>query len=176
MEPPPRSLALDAHYCIMVRVPWPAEYKYASAIGCACWRAPLGIDSLPTTTCYRRPNTEPMASAFPRSRRGHGCPSNKQRDQTTRTGALTEIPPYKCLGRSDRDGVRLRPDRGGRDRHLRGHTRQARAALQCRRDAHVSERHGPAHGQGDDLHGQPIDAARAERRGMINYVVPLPEL
>src|SRR3954469_12197771 len=42
MEPPPRSLALDAHYCIMVRVAWPTEYKYASAIGCACWRAPLG--------------------------------------------------------------------------------------------------------------------------------------
>src|SRR5215210_3918319 len=31
--------------------------------------------------------------------------------------------------------------------------RQARAALQCGRDAHVSERHDPAHGQGDDLHG-----------------------
>src|SRR4029079_19569429 len=44
MDPPPRSLALDAHYCIMVRVPWPTEYKYASAIGCARWRAPLGID------------------------------------------------------------------------------------------------------------------------------------
>jgi hypothetical protein len=97
MEPPPRSLALDAHYCIMVRVPWPTEYKYASAIGCASWRAPLGIDFLPTTTCDRRRNAEPMASAFPRSRRGHGRPSNKQRDQTTRTSALTEITPYKCL-------------------------------------------------------------------------------
>src|SRR5215204_4490144 len=96
MEPPPRSLALDAHYCIMVRVPWPTEYKYASAIGCACWRAPLGIDSLPTTTCDSRPNAEPMASAFPRSRRGHGRPSNKQRDQTTPTSTLTEITPYKC--------------------------------------------------------------------------------
>src|SRR4051794_13665829 len=95
MEPPPRSLALDAHYCIMVRVPWPTEYKYARAIGCACWRAPLGIDSLPTTICYRRPNTEPMASAFPRTRRGHGRPSNKQRDQTTRTAALTEITPIQ---------------------------------------------------------------------------------
>jgi len=51
MDPPPRSLALDAHYCIMVRVPWPTEYKYASAIGCARWRAPLGIDSVPPTTC-----------------------------------------------------------------------------------------------------------------------------
>src|SRR3954463_7151633 len=61
MEPPPRSLALDAHYCIMVRVPWPTEYKYASAIGCACWRAPLGIDcidSVPTTTYDRRRNAE----------------------------------------------------------------------------------------------------------------------
>src|SRR5215210_5867826 len=97
MELPPRSLALDAHYCIMVRVPWPTEYKYASAIGCACWRAPLGIDSLPTTTCYRRPNAEPMASAFSSSRRGHGRPSNNQRDKTTRTSALTEITPYKWL-------------------------------------------------------------------------------
>src|SRR3954470_1401691 len=96
MEPPPRSLALDAHYCIMVRVAWPTEYKYASAIGCACWRAPLGIDSVPTTTCDRRPNAEPMASAFPGSRRGHGRPSNKQRGKTTRTSALTEITPYKC--------------------------------------------------------------------------------
>src|SRR3954466_4925389 len=95
MEPPPRSLALDAHYCIMVRVAWPTEYKYASAIGCACWRAPLGIDSVLTTTCDRRPNAEPMASAFPGSRRGHGRPSNKQRGQTTRTSALTEITPYK---------------------------------------------------------------------------------
>src|SRR5215218_683704 len=97
MEPPPRSLALDAHYCIMVRVPWPTEYKYASAIGCACWRAPLGIDSLPTTTCYSRPNAEPIASAFPRSRRGHGRPSDKQRDKTTPTSTLTEITPYKWL-------------------------------------------------------------------------------
>src|SRR5215207_5802559 len=97
MEPPPRSLALDAHYCIMVRVPWPTEYKYASAIGCACWRAPLGIDSLPTTTCYSRPNAEPIASAFPRSRRGHGRPSDKQRDKTTPTSTLTEITPYKRL-------------------------------------------------------------------------------
>src|SRR3954470_8420804 len=97
MEPPPRSLALDAHYCIMVRVAWPTEYKYASAIGCACWRAPLGIDSVPNTTCDRRPNAEPMASAFPGSRRGHGRPSNKQRGQTTRTSDLTEITPYKCL-------------------------------------------------------------------------------
>src|SRR4051794_24751685 len=96
MEPPPRSLALDAHYCIMVRVAWPTEYKYASAIGCTCWRAPLGIDSVPTTTCYRRPNAEPMASAFSRSRRGDGRPSNKQRDKTTRTSALTEITPYKA--------------------------------------------------------------------------------
>src|SRR3954452_13242506 len=83
MEPPPRSLALDAHYCIMVRVAWPTEYKYASAIGCACWRAPLGIDSVPTTTCDRRRTAEPMASAFPGSRRGHGRPSNKQRTRTT---------------------------------------------------------------------------------------------
>src|SRR5215208_4220622 len=98
MEPPPRSLALDAHYCIMVRVPWPAEYKYASAIGCASWRAPLGIDSVPPTTCDRRRNAEPMASAFPESRRGHGRPSNKQRDQTTRTSALTESTPYKLAG------------------------------------------------------------------------------
>jgi len=52
MDPPPRSLALDAHYCIMVRVPWPTEYKYASAIGCARWRAPLGIDP-----CLPRPAT-----------------------------------------------------------------------------------------------------------------------
>src|SRR5215204_5863783 len=101
MEPPPRSLALDAHYCIMVRVAWPTEYKYASAIGCACWRAPLGIDSVPNTTCDGRPNAEPMASAFPGSRRGHGRPSNKQRGQTTRTSALTEITPYKCLEPSD---------------------------------------------------------------------------
>src|SRR5215213_11165979 len=99
MEPPPRSLALDAHYCIMVRVPWPAEYKYASAIGCASWRAPLGIDSVPPTTCDRRRNAEPMASAFPESRRGHGRPSNKQRDQTTRTSALTESTPYKAAER-----------------------------------------------------------------------------
>src|SRR3954470_9451956 len=99
MEPPPRSLALDAHYCIMVRVPWPTEYKYASAIGCACWRAPLGIDSVPTTTCDRRRTAEPMASAFPGSRRGHGRPSNKQRDKTTRTSALTEIAPIQVLGR-----------------------------------------------------------------------------
>src|SRR3954470_14700886 len=98
MEPPPRSLALDAHYCIMVRVAWPTEYKYASAIGCACWRAPLGIDSLPTTTCDRRPNAEPMASAFHGARRGDGRPSNKQRDKTTRTSALTEITPYKLAG------------------------------------------------------------------------------
>src|SRR3982751_1291019 len=98
MDPPPRSLALDAHYCIMVRVAWPTEYKYASAIGCACWRAPLGIDSVPTTTCDRRPNAEPMASAFPGSRQGHGRPANKQRDKTTRTSALTEIPPYKLAG------------------------------------------------------------------------------
>src|SRR4051812_2862891 len=98
MEPPLRSLALDAHYCIMVRVAWPTEYKYASAIGCACWRAPLGIDSVPTTTCDRRPNPEPMASAFPGSRRGHGRPSNNQRDKTTRTSPLTEITPYKWLG------------------------------------------------------------------------------
>src|SRR5829696_1156018 len=97
MELPPRSLALDAHYCIMVRVPWPTEYKYASAIGCACWRAPLGIDSLPTTTCDSRPNAEPMASAFPRSRRGHGRPSDKQREKTTPTSTLTEITPYKWL-------------------------------------------------------------------------------
>src|SRR5215216_447202 len=88
MEPPPRSLALDAHYCIMVRVPWPAEYKYASAIGCASWRAPLGIDSVPNTTCDRRRNAEPMASAFPGSRRGDGRPSNKQRDKTTRSSAV----------------------------------------------------------------------------------------
>src|SRR3954462_3096150 len=100
MEPPPRSLALDAHDYIMVRVAWPTEYKYASAIGCTCWRAPLGIDSLPTTTCDRRPNAEPMASAFSRSRRGDGRPSNKQRDKTTRTSALTEITPYKWLARS----------------------------------------------------------------------------
>src|SRR3954471_22239393 len=100
MEPPPRSLALDAHYCIMVRVAWPTEYKYASAIGCACWRAPLGIDSVPTTTCDRRRTAEPMASAFPGSRRGHGRPSNKQRDKTTRTSPLTEITPYKWLSRS----------------------------------------------------------------------------
>src|SRR3954447_18389530 len=105
MEPPPRSLALDAHYCIMVRVAWPTEYKYASAIGCACWRAPLGIDSVPTTTCDRRPNAEPMASAFPGSRRGHGRPSNKQRDKTTRTSALTEITPYKWLADYDIPGV-----------------------------------------------------------------------
>src|SRR3954469_18426313 len=38
-----------------------------------------------------------MASAFPGSRRGHGRPSNKQRDKTTRTSALTEITPYKYL-------------------------------------------------------------------------------
>src|SRR5215203_2889645 len=100
MEPPPRSLALDAHYCIMVRVPWPTEYKYASAIGCACWRAPLGSDSLPTTTCYSRPNAEPIASAFPRSRRGHGRPSDKQREKTTPTSTLTEITPYKSAGDS----------------------------------------------------------------------------
>src|SRR5215218_6233748 len=109
MEPPPRSLALDAHYCIMVRVPWPAEYKYASAIGCASWRAPLGIDSVPTTTCDRRPNAEPMASAFPGSRRGHGRPSNKQRDKTTRTSALTEITPYKRLARAGGKAPRSDP-------------------------------------------------------------------
>src|SRR5215210_5376732 len=108
MEPPPRSLSLDAHYCIMVRVPWPTEYKYASAIGCACWRAPLGIDSLPATTCYGRRNAEPMASAFSSSRRGDGRPSNKQRDKTTRTSALTEITPYKRL--------RAKPDLEGLDR------------------------------------------------------------
>src|SRR3954470_25032601 len=98
MEPPPRSLALDAHYCIMVRVAWPTEYKYASAIGCACWRAPLGIDSVPTTTCDRRPNAEPMASAFPGSRRGHGRPSNKQRGQTTRTKRLDRNHPIQVAG------------------------------------------------------------------------------
>src|SRR5215207_8528097 len=105
MEPPPRSLALDAHDCIMVRVPWPTEYKYASAIGCACWRAPLGIDSLPTTTCDSRPNAEPMASAFPRSRRAHGRPSDKQREKTTPTSTLTEITPYKWLVDYDIPGV-----------------------------------------------------------------------
>jgi hypothetical protein len=40
MGPPPRSLALDAHYCIMVRV---SSYKYASTIARA-GQAPLGID------------------------------------------------------------------------------------------------------------------------------------
>src|SRR5215210_7270729 len=101
MELPPRSLALDAHYCIMVRVPWPTEYKYASAIGCACWRAPLGIDSLATTTCYRRPNAEPMASAFPSLGRHEDMvvlrTTNeiKRPEPATRTSALTEITPYK---------------------------------------------------------------------------------
>src|SRR3954447_13642243 len=97
MEPPPRSLALDAHYCIMVRVPWPTEYKYASAIGCTCWRAPLGIDSLPTTTCDR-----PTQNRWPLRSLGrdeeNGRPSKKQRDETTRTSALTEITPYKLAG------------------------------------------------------------------------------
>src|SRR3954447_7903881 len=61
MEPPPRSLALDAHYCIMVRVPWPTEYKYASAIGCACWRAPLV-----STPCRPRPATaDPTQNRWP---------------------------------------------------------------------------------------------------------------
>src|SRR3954462_15961922 len=97
MEPPPRSLALDAHYCIMVRVAWPTEFKYASAIGWASWQAHLGIDSVLTTPCDRRRTAEPMASAFPGSRRGHGRPSNKQRGKPTRTSALTEITPYKWL-------------------------------------------------------------------------------
>src|SRR5262245_61137625 len=43
MDPPPRSLALDAHYCIMVRVSRPTAYKYARAIARA-EQAPLGID------------------------------------------------------------------------------------------------------------------------------------
>jgi hypothetical protein len=44
MEPPPWSLALDAHYCIMVGSRWPTEYKYASVI-IRQWRAPLGIEA-----------------------------------------------------------------------------------------------------------------------------------
>ena len=43
MGPPPRSLVLDAHYCIMVRASWPTAYKYARAIARA-GHAPLGID------------------------------------------------------------------------------------------------------------------------------------
>src|SRR3954467_13771644 len=61
--------------------------------------------SLPATTCDGRPNAEPMASAFPGSRRGHGRPSNKQRDKTTRTSALTEITPYKWLADYNIPGV-----------------------------------------------------------------------
>src|SRR3954451_14439236 len=40
-----------------------------------------------------------------RYRRGHGHPSNKQRDKTTRTSALTEITPYKWLVDYDIPGV-----------------------------------------------------------------------
>jgi len=44
MCPPPRSLAVEANGCFMVRVPaGPTEYKVAARVLAPHWRAPLGF-------------------------------------------------------------------------------------------------------------------------------------
>src|SRR3954470_702631 len=101
MEPPPRSLALDAHYCIMVRVPHgpPNTSTRARSVALA--------GELPSvsTPCLPRPATgDATQNRWPLRSLGRdeemGRPSNKQRDKTTRTSALTEITPYKLGGDS----------------------------------------------------------------------------
>src|SRR3954469_15869161 len=76
-----------------------------------------------------------MASAFPGSRRGHGRPSNKQRDKTTRTSALTEITPYKWL------------ELGSAERPTRSNRAGAQSDAEAERGPHpVSAPYGPARG------------------------------
>ena len=61
MGPPPRSLAADAHECIMVRVLRPTEYKVAARSYRVLQRAPLGIVTRPNRVCHRARGCQGMA-------------------------------------------------------------------------------------------------------------------
>src|SRR3954471_22692115 len=52
MDPPLRSFAADAHYCIMVWILWICRIQVCGAMIRACWRASLrsSIDSMSLST------------------------------------------------------------------------------------------------------------------------------
>src|SRR3954470_11758708 len=116
MEPPPRSLALDAHYCIMVRVSHgpPNTSTRARSVALA--------GELPSvsTPCRPRPATgDPTQNRWPLRSLGRDedmvVLRTNNEVKRPEPSALTEITPYKWLEL----GSAERPTRSNRGRSER---------------------------------------------------------
>src|SRR3954453_24235872 len=89
MDPPLRSFAADAHYCIMVWILWIRRIQVCGAMVRACWRASLrsSVDSMTLSTGHaeggaeRRNSMLDIRSPIQASLRGFVPPVHTRTDQ-----------------------------------------------------------------------------------------------